>query len=607
MNMVVNRFPLVERGSVYFEFESRAEMGIWSFSIQPSLSTTKPSISLSISAYAEQSAESTITVTTWTNVDHGLSSPLDGPVLIYARVLEGNLPVSGVEVRAEIRKPQGELIEIMLEDEGTGYPDVTMGDGIYTGYMTSFSSVSGFYSLVVRAEDGAGRARIPTQIVGQLDDCCGSNYPVVSSIPTPTFTRVVMGSSFYLTQGVQFFIRDGVPKIQDIFPPSRITDLRVHEYVQDSLEVVLSWSAPGEDYNTGAAARYSIRSSSDRDLLANGNFSLSGIPIHDSLIPKPELAGSQQFCTVTLPWGNEIFYYGIMAIDDGENTSPVSNLVSVFARELVIASEGSIGRNLTGSPGSLPSTVLEVFEDNLLVYIIAGCITGIVLIVLIVILISLRISRNKSNQKPKREFITEISSPTLIHSSSALTGILKDTSLSVLPSKSSPQDFSMDYAVYKSGLPGSPRDDVSWAILPTYTNSAFRKSSDTLVDSGYYRAGEPVDNVSEFYRPASDYVTYQNLKREEVTGDISDNGTGTTSSTDCENSETCSDKNLPNFQGLGKDTSRNAASEFHSLVVTGEDWRQGEGSKLSVSGPISLQGLSEYDLQEKRRRRESFV
>ena len=36
-----------------------------------------------------------------------------------------------------------------------------------------------------------------------------------------------------------------------------------------------------------------------------------------------------------------------------------------------------------------------------------------------------------------------------------------------------------------------------------------KHSTDTLVDSGFYRAGEAVDNVSEFYRPASDYVTYQ--------------------------------------------------------------------------------------------------
>jgi hypothetical protein len=203
-----------------------------------------------------------------------------------------------------------------------------------------------------------------------------------------------------------------------------------------------------------------------------------------------------------------------------------------------------------------------------------------------------------------------------------------------------------------SASSGSPRhhDDVSWAILPTYTNGAFRQSADTLVDSGFYRAGEAVDNVSEFYRPAgggstSDYVTYQNLGLKSTMtralpamtddgpvpttssstsmmmmmaaaarGDISDNGTGTTSSTDCEHSETCSDKNLPpSFSRHGGGhldaASRAATAEFHSLIVTGEGWgiRGGEGEdgggQLSVSGPLSLPA---YDL-EKRRRRESFV
>ncbi len=171
-----------------------------------------------------------------------------------------------------------------------------------------------------------------------------------------------------------------------------------------------------------------------------------------------------------------------------------------------------------------------------------------------------------------------------------------------------------------------------------------------------------MDNVSEFYRPAApsgggstvvDYVTYQNLGLKSTTltralpaladdddgprpttassasmmmmmaaaarGDVSDNGTGTTSSTDCEHSETCSDKNLPpsfgrHGGGVGGhlDTaSRAATAEFHSLIVTGEGWglRGGgggegeEAAQLSVSGPLSLPA---YDL-EKRRRRESFV
>ena len=50
-----------------------------------------------------------------------------------------------------------------------------------------------------------------------------------------------------------------------------------------------------------------------------------------------------------------------------------------------------------------------MFEDNLMIYIIAGCVTGITLIIIIVIIISVRISRNKNNKKkPRQEFIREI-------------------------------------------------------------------------------------------------------------------------------------------------------------------------------------------------------
>lgn len=68
--------------------------------------------------------------------------------------------------------------------------------------------MAGAYSWVARVGDGEGRARVPSQSPGRAQDCCGSEFPVSSTIPTPSFTRVVTGASFYMTEGVQFFIRD---------------------------------------------------------------------------------------------------------------------------------------------------------------------------------------------------------------------------------------------------------------------------------------------------------------------------------------------------------------------------------------------------------------
>ena len=305
--------------------------------------------------------------------------------------------------------------------------------------------------------------------------------------------RVVMAPSFPVTVAVQYFLRGGVPKMQDIFPPSRISDLHLAQYEDNEMENMnstllarLTWTAPGGDLTSGRASGYEIRCYTNRESLSEGSFSQTGIPVHASAVPRPGQAGTQDFATVTLPWANEVFYYGVVALDEDGNRSPVSNLVPVFAREAPTPAPKADLRQGNMSAASLPSTVLEAFEDNLMVYIISGCITGIALIILLVIVISLRISRRKS-VKPKRDLIKEISSPTLIHSSSTIPGILKDSShLSVLP-KGSPGLFenshdalvlpmvlsSGGYSQDYSGYP-APGEDVSWAILPTYTNSAFQ-------------------------------------------------------------------------------------------------------------------------------------
>ena len=399
----VHKFPIVERGSVHFEFEESVEAGIWTYALKLAVAKSSSNgVAVSVMAYAEASADSTtVSASVWTSHEGELATPtvVGSPILIYAQVTDGLLPVLGAEVVALIRQPGGSsgigsssssvVSEIRLMDSGTGYPDMTQGDGIYSAYLTTFSSEAGFYSLAVRARDGNGAARIPSTALSPAladSDCCGSRYPVTSTIPTPSFTRIVMGSSFYLTQGIPYFIRDGVPVMSDLFPPSRITDLRVASGKSDvtassgpgtgsaaptGLETVLLWTAPGGDFNVGPpAARYEIRCYTGREALSEANFSRSGIPVHEVAVPAPMPPGTAESALVSLPWPNEIFYYGIVAVDEAGNRGPVSNLVAAFAPEPVAArvanggedsSAAGNGTSLSLAAGSsLPSTVMEV-------------------------------------------------------------------------------------------------------------------------------------------------------------------------------------------------------------------------------------------------------
>ena len=52
---------------------------------------------------------------------HISTNLLDGPVIIYARLRDGELPVSGARITAYIRKPQGEVVELQLGDQGMSY------------------------------------------------------------------------------------------------------------------------------------------------------------------------------------------------------------------------------------------------------------------------------------------------------------------------------------------------------------------------------------------------------------------------------------------------------------------------------------------------------
>ena len=55
--------------------------------------------------------------------------------------------------------------EIVLRDGGSGYPDITARDGVYTGYLTDYSPESGFYALSVRATDNEGRAQVRIHLI----------------------------------------------------------------------------------------------------------------------------------------------------------------------------------------------------------------------------------------------------------------------------------------------------------------------------------------------------------------------------------------------------------------------------------------------------------
>lgn len=249
--------------------------------------------------------------------------------------------------------------------------------------------------------DNGGKASIPIRRPGsiQLDSCCGSSLPYDQTVAVQPFRRLISGPSFVTS--------DGPDEDQDVYPPGRISDLRVERIANVTNQVELGWTAPGTDYDSGSAAFYQIRCYTDRSAL---NDSSSAILVHASLTPQPLPAGTWQKAMVAVPWPNQIFYYAIVAVDFSGLRGKVSNIVPVYIEEP--PPPPTTTTTAVASPSSLPSdfpvnvtqpeaAVQALTEQQL--YAIAGGVAGFILL-LVILSIAACLSRRKRDdgqEKPK--------------------------------------------------------------------------------------------------------------------------------------------------------------------------------------------------------------
>jgi hypothetical protein len=125
----------------------------------------------------------------------------------------------------------------------------------------------------------------------------------------------------------RFFARDtvlantGVPgtQEQDTIPPSKTYDLQPMRG-EVTKEIDLSWTAPGDDGQTGAASRYDIRYSK-QEITESNWWSAASV----SNPPVPLSAGLTQQHTIVVPEAGQSYYVALKAYDEANNASPLSN------------------------------------------------------------------------------------------------------------------------------------------------------------------------------------------------------------------------------------------------------------------------------------------
>ncbi|XP_066450835.1 calcium-activated chloride channel regulator 1-like [Eleutherodactylus coqui] len=301
-----------------------AERGPWNYNICNSL-TSAETLVLVVNSKASDANVPPIVVNAHMSQD---TNQYPNPMVIYASVSQGLIPVSGAKVTAIIEPLSGPTMTLELLDNGAG-PDLIKNDGIYSRYFMQFSA-NGRYNLKVRVENNnkaKSRLVLPKNralyIPGFVLNDAGTMIPPHSVIANEDFTV----GEFSRTASGGSFVVSNVPPAgspQDIYKPDRISNLAA-KIVNDMIR--LSWTATGDDLDQGTASGYDLRMSISPDDLRT-NFGGS-TPINIAVLPPSPAGSTETFSFVPeniVIKNGTILYFALVAIDKVSQRSDVSNI-----------------------------------------------------------------------------------------------------------------------------------------------------------------------------------------------------------------------------------------------------------------------------------------
>ncbi|XP_057570115.1 calcium-activated chloride channel regulator 1 isoform X2 [Hippopotamus amphibius kiboko] len=244
----------------YLQIPGTAKVGIWKYSLQASSQT----LTLTVTSRASSGTLPPITVTSKMNKNTG---KFPSPMVVYAKIHQGALPILRAKVTVLIESVDGKTVTLELLDNGAG-ADATKDDGVYSRYFTAYDT-NGRYSVKVWALGGVNTATqkvMPQKSGAMYIPGWIENGQVKWNPPRPEINKDALQGTqvcFSRTSSGGSFVASDVPKapIPDLFPPCKITDLKAK--IQGDNLINLTWTAPGDDYDLGTAHKYIIRISTN--------------------------------------------------------------------------------------------------------------------------------------------------------------------------------------------------------------------------------------------------------------------------------------------------------------------------------------------------------
>ncbi|XP_055703162.1 calcium-activated chloride channel regulator 1-like [Phlebotomus papatasi] len=313
-----------------------------------------------------------------------------GPYRLFAEVKKGLLPVLSALVEVRITRLNIQcnatvdcFRNFKLLDTGSGDPDVTRGDGIYSRYFSSADMGVGSYKLEVTVTDNGNTAysladeAFTRNLDGKGQPCCGSVIPVPSKQPLPPFQRVLPAITIFVTK------EQSDLESKEIY--GRIGDLKAE--VLEGMKVRLSWTSP--DLGGLNVARYEVKYATSIEDIVNNYETAAIMWTHDQ--PFAFSIGDETSFILNMTTEPELIgqplYFAIRAyaqLSKDALASQVSNYVRVFVSRPSLPSTAPPNYATDGIYSSWPFGNESDNSDNIIPRIAQSINIGLELIIPII-------------------------------------------------------------------------------------------------------------------------------------------------------------------------------------------------------------------------------
>lgn len=280
----------------------------------------------------------------WSSNTSGTSKQVDFGT--KENITASNRPVLSVTYTPPDTTAPTDISDLAISNTGQTTASLTWTAPGDDGNSGTASSYDLRYST---AAINSGNFSSATQVSGEpTPSAAGANESItISGLSATTLYYFAIKTSDEVpnTSAISNVVNTTTTAFPDTTAPGAVNDLAIFNPSSSSL--LVSWTAPGDDGDSGTASSYDLRYSTSA--INSGNFSSA---TQASGEPTPSAAGASESMTVSGLTSNTTYYFALKTSDEESNQSDISNIPSLGTSAVSVTPSTSTSSGNDGGGGN---------------------------------------------------------------------------------------------------------------------------------------------------------------------------------------------------------------------------------------------------------------